>query len=490
MGEKMNKNKNGNFSKEKTISKLIFAVAMTTAFAVVFGPAIQAHFYRITGDAGWGYGYGYGYGSGYGTDDGSYRTAGDSYDEYLYDYGYGSLISAPTITTSAASSIVSSSATLNGNITATGDNTPTARGFQYGLTTSYGSTAASSGSSFSTGAFSENISGLTCGGTTYHFRAYATNVAGTAYGDDTTFTSAGCGGGGGGGSAVIITPVVPAPEVEEEDTTADDTVVEEETSQQESQQEALISQQALAALPYASGTLLKVKGDSTVWLIENGKRKGIPSASILEAKYRWEDVVEVLSSSVLSEYAVGENAKYPDGTLVKGSGNTVYVVADNGQKRGITSAEVFEGLGYKWENIVTVSDAEISAYPTAGAVASADAHPNGALINDNGTIYQIINGQRRGIPTPNVFETNRFGWDNVAIATVNDKALPAGTNLSFPDGTLIREQNTMTVYVVADSQKRGITSAEIFENKGYKWENILDVTTEEIAPLTEGMVIE
>lgn len=482
----MNKNKNGNFSKEKIISKLIFAVVMTTAFAVVFGPAIQAHFYRVTGDAGWGYGYGYGYGSGYGTNDGSYRTAGSAANVYEYGYGYGSLISAPTITTSAASSIVSSSATLNGNITATGGNTPTARGFQYGLTTSYGFTAASSGSSFSTGAFSENISGLACGGTTYHFRAYATNVAGTTYGSDVTFASAGC--GGGGGSAYIppvVPPVIPViPPVVEED------VTEEETTQEESQQEALISQQALAALPYASGTLLKVKGDLTIWLIENGKRKGIPSASILESKYRWEDVVEILSSSVLSEYAVGENAKYPDGTLIKGSNNTVYVVADNGQKRGITSAKVFEGLGYKWENIVTVSDAEIGAYSTADAVASADTHPNGALINDNGTIYQIINGRRRGIPTPNVFETNRFNWNNVAIATVNDKALSVGTNLSFPDGTLIREQNTMTVYVVADSQKRGITSAKIFESKGYKWENIFDVTTEEIAPLTEGIVIE
>ena len=39
-----------------------------------------------------------------------------------------------------------------------------------------------------TGAFTSDITGLTPG-TLYHVRAYATNTAGTAYGDDVTFTT-------------------------------------------------------------------------------------------------------------------------------------------------------------------------------------------------------------------------------------------------------------------------------------------------------------
>ena len=56
----------------------------------------------------------------------------------------------------------------------------TVRGFNYGLTTSYGTDTTENGS-FSTGAYTANISSLTCG-TTYHFRSYATNSAGTGYG--------------------------------------------------------------------------------------------------------------------------------------------------------------------------------------------------------------------------------------------------------------------------------------------------------------------
>ncbi len=96
----------------------------------------------------------------------------------------------PTVTTSAASSITTTTATLNGNITATGGANATVQGFNYGLSTSYTATTTDSGS-FSTGTYSLGIESLTCG-TTYHFRAFATNTAGTSYGSDETLTTSAC----------------------------------------------------------------------------------------------------------------------------------------------------------------------------------------------------------------------------------------------------------------------------------------------------------
>ena len=94
---------------------------------------------------------------------------------------------APAVSTSSASSITSLTATLNGDVTELGSGNSTIQGFQYGTTSSYGTTTSSSGS-FSTGTFSANITGLTCN-TTYHYRAYSTNPSGTGYGSDTTFTT-------------------------------------------------------------------------------------------------------------------------------------------------------------------------------------------------------------------------------------------------------------------------------------------------------------
>ncbi len=100
---------------------------------------------------------------------------------------------APTVTTQAVSSIASTTATGNGNITDLGSSNPT----QYGVVwdTSTGPTTAldtktEHGDTTSTGAFTSSITGLTPG-TTYHVRAYATNAVDTAYGSEVTFTTAG-----------------------------------------------------------------------------------------------------------------------------------------------------------------------------------------------------------------------------------------------------------------------------------------------------------
>lgn len=102
----------------------------------------------------------------------------------------------PSVTTSPASSITATGATLNGEITAlngAGIGSVGERGFQYGLTEDYGSTVnqLDPDSLFDVGAFSININSLSCN-TTYHYIAYATNNRGAGYGNDATLTTNSC----------------------------------------------------------------------------------------------------------------------------------------------------------------------------------------------------------------------------------------------------------------------------------------------------------
>lgn len=106
---------------------------------------------------------------------------------------FGGAITTPTVTTNSVSSVSRTAVTLNGTITATGGPNVTSRGFQYGKTASYGLTVSETGT-YGTGAFNLSVSGLRCG-TTYHFRAFAINDAGTSYGSDNTFTTNSCAGG-------------------------------------------------------------------------------------------------------------------------------------------------------------------------------------------------------------------------------------------------------------------------------------------------------
>ena len=92
-----------------------------------------------------------------------------------------------------ADNTTDSSANLNGNIsTSNGD--VTARGFEYGLDTNYGTTITDpTPPPYSTLPLDYSLvaSNLACN-TTYHFRPYATNSHGTFYGDDDSFTTLGC----------------------------------------------------------------------------------------------------------------------------------------------------------------------------------------------------------------------------------------------------------------------------------------------------------
>ena len=94
----------------------------------------------------------------------------------------------PTVSTGAPSSIMQSAATVSGTVNTNGHSTTYQ--FEYGTTTSYGSTTPrqSAGSGTTAVNISANLSGLT-DGTTYHYRLVASNAFGTTQGSDQTFTT-------------------------------------------------------------------------------------------------------------------------------------------------------------------------------------------------------------------------------------------------------------------------------------------------------------
>ncbi|MEI7912513.1 MAG: cadherin-like beta sandwich domain-containing protein, partial [Verrucomicrobiota bacterium] len=96
----------------------------------------------------------------------------------------------PVIATLAAAGILDTGATLTGNLNANGSTTTTVS-FEYGLTSSYGSTTTGSPASVSgttTTTAEANLSGLLAG-SIYHYRVVASSGGGTVVGEDMTFTT-------------------------------------------------------------------------------------------------------------------------------------------------------------------------------------------------------------------------------------------------------------------------------------------------------------
>lgn len=93
----------------------------------------------------------------------------------------------PSVNTSLATSITSSSATLGGNVTSGGSSPVTLRGVQY-TTSAEGDFITQVNAGSGTGSFSVNITGLS-DATKYYYRAFATNSSGTDYGYVYSFTT-------------------------------------------------------------------------------------------------------------------------------------------------------------------------------------------------------------------------------------------------------------------------------------------------------------
>lgn len=170
---------------------------------------------------------------------------------------------------------------------------------------------------------------------------------------------------------------------------------------------------------HPDGSLL-LDGTNTLWLIENGRKRGVPNQWAMATNgFHWYRV-ERATQQEMNCYAT--DSVLQPGTsqrLVKNAAGTVYLLTDKGYKRGFTSSAVFEGLGYSWSEVVLVSDSELALY-------------------------------------------------------ANDPAAPVLTS-PYPDGTLIQKQGASTIYVISNGKKRGITTGTAFNNMGYDWGRVVTV---------------
>jgi len=116
--------------------------------------------------------------------------------------GYGNLQSfttqqgtgtVPTVTTNSVTNITQNTATCGGNVTTDGGSIVTARGICFSISANPTISDTHTSDSSGIGNFISNMNGLSQN-TIYYVRAYATNSAGTGYGNQQSFTTQGTGG--------------------------------------------------------------------------------------------------------------------------------------------------------------------------------------------------------------------------------------------------------------------------------------------------------
>ena len=134
----------------------------------------------------------------------------------------------------------------------------------------------------------------------------------------------------------------------------------------DSQTVSTIPSASISKLSYhAAGTFIKYQGDPTVYMVENNTKRPIGAFEVLKA---YTDPKDIITVSASFQYTDGPVLAFPDGVLIKGSNDTVYLVS-GGTRRAFTSAEQFTNLGYNFNQVVSTTDVELQRFPDGGNLA-------------------------------------------------------------------------------------------------------------------------
>ena len=115
------------------------------------------------------------------------NSEGTSYGEQLF-FTTQQTITLPSVTTNDVTEITQTTAISGGNITSAGNGTIYSKGVCWSTSPNPTISDYYTNDGDGTGSFTSNLTGLTCS-TTYYIKAYATNDAGTAYGEEKSFTT-------------------------------------------------------------------------------------------------------------------------------------------------------------------------------------------------------------------------------------------------------------------------------------------------------------
>ena len=232
--------------------------------------------------------------------------------------------------------------------------------------------------------------------------------------------------------------------------------------------------------------LFQSEKDRKIYLTKNCRKHWFPSQQTFQYLKYSKEKVKIISGEQLEQYLDGGFVKYPDGTLLKGDGPEIYLIKQ-GQRKLIPSFQLFQKLGFRSSQIIHISSDEISLYPLSQPVV----YPDRTLLKtkNNPTIYLVKNGSLHPIISWTMFQSLGYRLNQVLIIPDREMSFYSRDGfLKYPDGKLIRSQDNPKVYVIKNSQPDWIKSAAEFKKSGYHWSDVIIISPQELAILYPMLV--
>lgn len=231
--------------------------------------------------------------------------------------------------------------------------------------------------------------------------------------------------------------------------------------------------------------IYQVDGLGKIYKLEKGARQTFNDVSVFTASGdKYAKLVSV-SQSQIDLFSETRYLKYPDGSLLQIMGEPVIYLIDGGQKRNFdVSAKQFIKLGFDFKNVRQATSDELANFPPGAAIKYG---PDKTLINDGAKTYFIDNGKRHWVTSEKLFTI--LGYKRAQVKQMSSSEVASfleGEFMSYPDGTLVRQSNNPTIYLIKGAQKHEFLSEQSFNKLGYKQNKVLIIEPSELALYPAG----
>ena len=123
---------------------------------------------------------------------------------------------------------------------------------------------------------------------------------------------------------------------------------------------------ASSTLPNVSGlpdgSVVKLPDSPTIYMVSGGALQPFTSAITFSLRGKKFSDVKTISQEQFSQMTVGSPVSLPDGTVVKGSGKTVFII-QNGQAQAVTSPGALSKRGKSFKDVKKISDGDLGSLP-------------------------------------------------------------------------------------------------------------------------------
>ena len=143
-----------------------------------------------------------------------------------------------------------------------------------------------------------------------------------------------------------------------------------------------------------------------------------------------------------------------------------------GKKLQVPSWDAFVAAGYSLDDVKEVSASDTAATKSAALF----------RVPGDDSVYVVKGRNVLHVPTPEALAAWGYDWSDVVSVKSKDRT-------GFKTITLARGEGDDKVYVLGSGAKRHIPNPDIFNDSGYDWSEIIEVTAKELKEFVKTQLI-